>query len=133
MKKYVLLLAVVCCVAFANAQINGIVRDDKSKAISNASVSLKRGKDSSIVKLSVTSADGKYRFVNIKEGKYFISISHVGFNPKKSNLFEVSGSGEVTVPEISISKQEGKLNEVTITAVKPMVEVKADKIILTVA
>jgi iron complex outermembrane recepter protein len=133
MKRYLLLLVVVCCAAFVNAQeITGIVKDDKGKVIPNASVSLKRGKDSSVVKLGVTSAEGKYHFAGIKEGKYFVSISHVGFTSANSGFFEVSGSGQVTVPEVAITKQEGKLKEVTVTAAKPMVEVKADKIVLNV-
>jgi iron complex outermembrane recepter protein len=133
MKKYLLLLIVVC-VSFnlAAQQIDGTVKDDQGKPLANASIALKKTKDSSVVKLNITNAEGKYHFTHIGAGSYFVAITHVGYTTKTSGSIEVSGEGNVTIPEVTVPKQTGRLKEVTVTGNKPMVEVKADKTVLNV-
>jgi hypothetical protein len=113
-------------------QITGIVKDPQGKPIEKATISLLNGKDSSVAKLAITSTGGKYTFGALKNGQYLVSASHVGFVPVYSSRFEVSGSGNVTVPDIIIDKSTGDMKAVVVTAKKPMVEVKADKTILNV-
>ncbi len=110
-------------------KITGVVNDDQGKAIAKSTVSLLRAKDSSVVKLSVTGNDGNYTIV-AAAGKYLISVSHVGYSTMYAAPFEVAG--DVTVPVISLQKASSSLAGVTVTAQKPMIEVKADKIILNV-
>ena len=128
-----LAVILMAAVLHSNAQkITGIVKDEQNKGISGASASLKKAKDSSLVKLSVSNASGKYEFVNIPEGKYFVSLSHVGVGSQNSSVIEVSGSGDATVPEMVLSKAASNLNAVVVTSKKPMIEVRADKTILNV-
>jgi hypothetical protein len=49
-----------------------------------------------------------------------------------SPVFEVSGNGDVDVAIVSLTKVNGGLKDVVVTAQKPIVEVKADKTILNV-
>ena len=112
--------------------ISGVVKDAEGKNISNASISLHNAKDSSVAKLAVTDRDGKYEFKSVKSGKYFVSATYVGYRQKYSPAFEVSGSGDVSVPSFALSKASGNLQDVTVTARKPMIEVRADKTILNV-
>ena len=133
MRNLVLLLLCVFTGAITYAQqITGSIKDEQGKTLQGATVSLKRSKDSSIVKLGVTNSTGSYMFINIANGKYFINTSHVGYVIKNSPAFEVSGEGLVPVPEILLSKGSGTLKEVAITSEKPIIEVKADKTILNV-
>ena len=113
-------------------QVTGNVKDDQGKSLQSATVSLKRSKDSSVVKLAVTNSTGNYTFTNIATGKYFVNTSHVGYVIKNSPAFEVSGEGLVTAPELSLAKASAALKEVAITSLKPVIEVKADKTILNV-
>lgn len=112
--------------------ILGTVKDDQGKALNGASVSLRKAKDSALVKLAVSDASGKYQFNNIPAGNYFVTVSHVGSVPKNSGPVEVSGTGDVTIPEVSIVKASSNLKAVVVNSKKPMVEVKADKTILNV-
>ncbi|MFN8247540.1 MAG: TonB-dependent receptor [Ferruginibacter sp.] len=112
--------------------ILGTVKDDHGKALNGASVSLRKAKDSALVKLAVSDASGKYQFNNIPAGNYFVTVSHVGSVPKNSGTVEVSGAGDVTIPEVSIVKTSSNLKAVVVNSKKPMVEVKADKTILNV-
>ncbi|MBV9960746.1 MAG: TonB-dependent receptor, partial [Parafilimonas sp.] len=55
-----------------------------------------------------------------------------GYMFSYSPAFEVSGNGDVNVAAISLIKSSSNLKAVTVTAQKPIVEVKADKTILNV-
>jgi hypothetical protein len=56
----------------------------------------------------------------------------VGYTPVFSKVFEVSGTGNVQVPEMMMTKVSSELKAVVVSSQKPMVEVKADKTILNV-
>ncbi|MGB3162762.1 MAG: carboxypeptidase regulatory-like domain-containing protein, partial [Chitinophagaceae bacterium] len=112
-------------------QITGVVKDPQGKGLDKTTVSLLKAKDSSVVKLVVTSDKGRYTVSAPQAGSYLVSASYVGFQTAYSQPFELSGSG-ITIPDITISKAKGDLKEVTVTAKKQMIEVKADKTILNV-
>ncbi len=124
-------LATIMGSAVSAQTITGIVKDDQGKAVDKTTVSLLRAKDSSVVKLSVTDNEGKYKF-ETEAGQYLISASHVAYNTVYSSTVEVSGAGEVKAAELSLVKKEGSLQGVTVTTLKPMIEVKADKMIVNV-
>ena len=131
--KLLLTLIVVLTSFVAYAQkITGTVKDDQGKALSGATLTLQRAKDSSVVKLAATNSSGKYEFINIQPGKYFVSTSFVSYLNKRSPLFEVSGSGDMSVPELVLEKASTNLQDVTVTSKRPMIEVKADKTILNI-
>lgn len=133
MQKFFLLILSLSYFSFTQAQkILGIIKDDQGKAMSGASVALKKIKDSSVVKFAVTSSSGSYEFTPIQPGKYFVNSSFVGYSSKNSSSFELSGAGDVTAPEMILNKISGNLKEVVVTSGKPVVEVKADKTILNV-
>ncbi len=113
-------------------QISGIVKDQQGKGLDKSNVSLLNAKDSSVVKLAATTSEGKFSFNVVKEGRFLVSASFVGYQPVYSQPFEVSGSGNINLPELTLSKISGNLAEVTVTAKKPLVEVRADKTILNV-
>lgn len=117
--------------AFTQAQtITGLVTDDAKKPIKGASVTLHKAKDSSIVKIAVTNNDGIYTF-NTITGKYFISISNVGFTKYNTTVFEVAAN-DYNHPAITLTKSSKALGEVTVSSKKPMIEVKADKTIFNI-
>lgn len=134
MKKLILItLPLLFSAAITRAQqITGNVKDEQGKSLSGATVTLKKVKDSALVKLAATDAAGAYSFTAINAGNYFVAVSFIGRETKNSAAFEVSGSGNVTVPEIALAKASGNMKEVVVAARKPMIEVKADKTILNV-
>ncbi|OQP66932.1 TonB-dependent receptor [Niastella vici] len=134
MKKLILIaLPLLFCAAVTKAQqVTGNVKDDQGKALSGATVALKKVKDSALVKLAATNAGGQYTFTSINAGNYFVAVTYTGHVAKTSAAFEVSGAGDVTAPEITLTKTSGQLKEVVVAARKPIVEVKADKMILNV-
>jgi hypothetical protein len=113
-------------------QVTGSVKNDEGKAVEKATVSLLKAKDSSAVKLGITAKEGKYSLVVPQNGQYLISVTSVGYNSAYSKVIEISGSGAVSVPEITLNKSAGNLQNVAVVARKPIIEVKADKTILNV-
>jgi hypothetical protein len=132
MRNVIVLIICVMLAATVQAQnIAGNVKDDQGKNAASASVTLKKAKDSAVVKLGATNAQGHYEFPNIQPGKYFISVSHIGF-ASQLPAFETNEGGITTAPAVVLTKNSAGLKEVVVTSRKPIVEVKADKIILNV-
>lgn len=131
MRKALLSLAITCLFFTAvNAQkVTGTVKE-QGKGIEKSTVSLLRAKDSSVVKLAVTSADGQFTF-STASGSYLVYISHVGYDAYYSKPFEVNGS-DVNVGNLELTKANTNLGGVTVTSKRPMVEVRADKMIVNV-
>jgi iron complex outermembrane recepter protein len=111
--------------------ISGKVKDQQGKGLEKTTVSLLKAKDSSVVKLSVTNSDGSFKF-QAEAGQYLVSASHVAYAPLYSKVVEVSGSGDVSLGELGMTKKEAALQGVTVTSHKPMIEVRADKMIVNV-
>jgi iron complex outermembrane recepter protein len=131
MKNIIAGLLILFPFAAFSQSISGTVKDDQGKTLAGASVSLKKTADSSIIKIAVTGNSGDYNFPDIAPGKYFINTSFVGFATGNSPSFEHSGSS-TTAPAIVLFKINGDLKAVTVTATRPIVEVKADKTVLNV-
>ncbi len=131
--KFFLFLTVFGLSVFSvNAQkVTGTVQDEQNKAMVSTTVSLLKATDSTLAKLSTTDNSGNYSFDGVAAGKYFVSVTNIGYQPYLSSPFEVNGAS-VTVPVIKLLKAEATMEGVTVTARKPMVEVKADKTILNV-
>lgn len=130
--RILFLLLLTATTSFAQAQqVSGIAKDANGTPLNGATISLIKAADSSIVKLAVSKENGVYNFSNIKEGTYKVSASYVGYLPLISAAFSLAAS-DVTVAELKLNKIPSGLNNVTVTARRPMVEVKADKTILNV-
>jgi iron complex outermembrane recepter protein len=149
MKKILTLLAVVLTLSFVSrAQLNnspatsqellrgkitGKVIDGNTKTIESATISLLRAKDSSVVKMSVADKTGKFEFVDIAEGKYFVSISAVGHNKGFSDVIDLNASNlDITLKTIELVPQAKSMTGVTVTSKKPFIEQKAGKTLINV-
>ena len=113
-------------------KINGSIKDGQGNGINNATVSLLEAKDSSVLKLALTKADGQFSFDAINAGKYLVTTSHVGYNPVYSKAFDFDGINTISVPILVAEKMSKEIAGVTVNSKKPIVEVKADRTILNV-
>ena len=113
-------------------QVSGVTQDDGGKPLAGSSISLKKSKDSAVVKLALSNSTGQYEFTNIPAGFYFISFSHVGYTSRNSVIFETKEEAVTQLPATVLSRASADLKAVEVTSHKPPVEVRADKIILNV-
>lgn len=129
---FISVLCIIISIISQAQNVTGLVKDEQGKILSGASLTLKKAKDSSIVKIAATNTSGHYEFAGISQGRYFVTGTFVGHASKSSTPIEVSGSGDVAIPEMILNKSSGNLKEVVVTSTKPVIEIKADKTILNV-
>lgn len=98
-KLSIILLSVLFITATASAQkISGVIKDQQGKGLEKTTVSLLRGKDSSVIKLSVTDGDGRFSF-QTGSGEFLVNASHVAYSPSFSQLITVANA-DVSAGEI---------------------------------
>jgi iron complex outermembrane receptor protein len=131
MRILILLLGIITSLTLNAQQISGVVKDADGNPVVGTTISLLKDTGRTVVKLAVSKESGAYTFENIQPGKYRVSASHVGFSPAVSAVFQLAGES-VKAPELKLAKSSGQMNNVVITASKPIVEVKADKTVLNV-
>ncbi|MDB5200914.1 MAG: TonB-dependent receptor [Ferruginibacter sp.] len=138
MKQFLTLLALsgISLSSFAQSagKISGAIKDGgNQKIIDAASVSLLRAKDSSLVKLSVADKDGNFSFENVKEGSYLVLATSVGHTKVYSQPIQLTAtSTNAETGTLQLVPVDKKLSEVIVTAKKPFIERKLDKMILNV-
>ena len=96
-----------------------------------ASVMLMKAQDSTLVKGAITDDKGQFEIEGIANGKYYINVSIIGFKNFSSKAFDYAG-GDYTVDAIQLASLDQELQTVTVTASKPMIEVKADRTVFNV-
>jgi iron complex outermembrane receptor protein len=113
-------------------QISGSITDKQQKPLSGSTVALSNAKDSSIVKLGTSDKDGHFLFQNIRAGRYFIKVSHIGYTNVSGAVFDYDAKTAYSMPVLESAILSKELKAVVVSSQKPIVEVKADKTILNV-
>jgi iron complex outermembrane recepter protein len=115
------------------AKLSGKVSATNQPALSAATITLLKAKDSSVVKVSVSDAEGRYSFDNPRQGRYLLLVSAVGYEKQYSVPFTISADS--SMPELTtivLNPRSGNLNAVTVSARKPLVEQKIDRMVVNV-
>ena len=121
------------CIAQNNsASISGKVIDDRGSPTPSASVALFTSKDSSLNKVDITSNNGEFEMQGLKPGRYFLTVTSVGYKKGGSKSFELKEAQSYFLAPITLSTDHTKLTDVNVQTKKPMIEVTADKIIFNV-
>ncbi len=118
--------------SIAQSTINGKLTDNQKKPIKAATVSLLKLKDSSLVKTDVTNEEGRFEITTKLVGKFLLGYSAVGYAKQTSAPIELTGSTQLSMPNVLLVAEATQLKEVTVVSKKPMIEVKADKTIFNV-
>lgn len=127
-----LLMTTTQIFAQSKSTVNGNVQDHNGKALQSVTVSLLNAKDSSLVKADVTDSDGQFELSIVNEGNFLLSYTILGFEKKFSDRFELKPGKKHNAGTMSLAVAAKKLQDVTVTSRKPMIEVKADKTIFNV-
>lgn len=113
--------------------ISGIIVDDQNKPVDYVTVGLFKTSDSSLVKTALTTPEGKYEFVNIATGSYFIKATMMGYETYKSKPINlIATEPNLKLPNIKLISTSKTLNAVHISATKPLIERKTDKLVMNV-
>jgi hypothetical protein len=112
--------------------VSGKIIETAGENISGATVALLVALDSSLAKVGVSDENGIFELQNVKAGTYLLRVTMVGYENYKSNEILVEGAQNVKLPDITLLRNSTMLNDVTVTAQKPIIEVKADKTVFNV-
>lgn len=117
----------------AQTSIAGKVIDNRNTPVESATISLMNAKDSSVVKLAVSDKEGKYYFEGITYGDYFVTVSSVNFNSENSATFNISAniSNKILEP-VALQPRAKELTAVVISAKKPLIDQKIDRMVVNV-
>jgi hypothetical protein len=119
--------------AYAQGRVNGTVIDGNAKTLASATITLIKSSDSAIVKMSSADREGNFNFESIPFGTYMVSISAVGHGRELSPVFELSAATpQVTLKTIELVPQSKSMTGVTVTAKRPLIEQKTDRMIVNV-
>lgn len=133
MKKIFSFLSAILISLFSlgQAAIEGTVIGKDNLAISSATVSLLDGKDSSLLKISVTDKDGKYSIPYDSPGEFLVMASFVNYQPAYSDRLVFTGKNLNLAP-LKMIEEPSELAAVTLVKKKPLVEQKIDRMVVNV-
>jgi len=115
-----------------NARIIGRVMDEFKKPLEYVTLTLRRTVDSSFVMNALSDSAGRYQFAGIKMGDYKIKLSVLGYIQLTTASFNLNSKDRLTIPAIALKPLSETLSEVRITASRPLVETKSDRLIMNI-
>ncbi len=110
--------------------ISGTVVDSSNQPIPYANVIINTT-DQQLVKAGITDENGRFFITNIQSDTYTLVISSLGFLPYNQSI--TTTEENTSLDTITLKESTESLEEVKITAKKPIVEVKPDKTVFNVA
>ena len=129
----IVLTAISSQAQMRKGQVSGSVIDGSQKTVESATIALLRSTDSSTVKFSVADKGGKYIFENIGAGSYIVSVTAVGHQKGFSETFELNESNTgIAIKTIELVPLPKAMNAVTVTAKRPFIEQKIDRMVINV-
>lgn len=113
--------------------ITGTVNNAENIPIPAATVQLMKPAEKKLVKNAITDKVGVFTFDNIPAGDYALIITAVGFETKTIGNISVSAEKtNIEVPNVQMAVQSKSLNAVTVTAARPLIEQKIDRMVVNV-
>ncbi|MEI8054355.1 MAG: TonB-dependent receptor, partial [Bacteroidota bacterium] len=116
-----------------STDVTGKTVSDTNNPLSFVTVSLLKKSDSTLLKVAVSNESGTFYFENIAYGNYLLKFTNVGHEQIFISLDSIQFFYKsIDLKNIVLKKSVQSLTTHTIIAKKPMIEVKADKMIFNV-
>lgn len=115
----------------AQCALGGSVSDSLGNGQAFVTIALFRA-DSQLYKGELTNGQGEFCFSNISKGRYYLSISTIGFSNYQSALFEYDSLSPLTLAPILLHNQGIDLDEIAVSTIKQPIEFKGGNITVNV-
>ncbi len=136
MKKLIylfsLLLYSITVSTAQNGTVTGQIIDEEGIPLEYANILILNAADSTLYKGGLSEEEGKYILDRIADGSYLIHSTMIGFGNAYSESFKITNSNTIEIPTLKLTNGI-EIDQVTVTAKKPFIELKADKMIVNVA
>jgi hypothetical protein len=142
MKKLLSFIAFALYAGVSTAQITiqGKITDEKDAPLPFVSVALLSAKDSLLVKGALTDESGNFNIPfpiesgqASSEGNFIILATSVGFEKNYSQKFSLKADSKTATVDFKMKEASKLLKEAVVTASRPFLEQKADRLIVNVA
>ncbi|MET1260200.1 TonB-dependent receptor [Flagellimonas sp. DF-77] len=111
--------------------ITGELKTESGEAIPYAAITLNSPLDSSLVKATISSEEGLFVLKGMPSSEYLLTVKALGFSDYRKKI-EFYVESNLVLGELILTSNTENLEEVTVTAEKPMVQVLADKTVFNV-
>jgi len=115
-----------------NSEVVGTLSDPSKLEVLYASVTLLQN-DSNIVNGAISTASGDFKIEGVAPGNYKLRIGHLEYETYTTETFTVLKDEIKVIPNITLKTSVNNLGEVAVTYRKPLIEIKADKLIFNVS
>jgi outer membrane receptor protein involved in Fe transport len=119
-----------CFISNAQAPITASIKGTAIDSLSKKGqdyITAALKKDNETVKTALTNADGTFELKKVAPGKYTLILVAMGYNSKTIPV-EVKENKVYDLGKIILASQSNKLNEVSVTAAKPIIKQEIDRI-----
>ncbi len=105
------------------------VMDERSAPLEGVTIQLIRENDKKLVKADITDASGSASFTGLKNGEYYLKLSHTGHEPHQTGVYAVPTSGRKTINMLPASST---LGAVKVVSARPFVQRTQGKVLINV-
>ncbi|MHA4847583.1 outer membrane beta-barrel protein [Flavitalea antarctica] len=117
----------------AQSTVHGDVKDTAGLPVPAANILLLRAIDSVLVKGTVSLASGEFSFMDVPAGRYLTTATCAGYLQTYSSTFDVKNSDlQKHLGTIRLTENKLDLKAVVVSARKPLLEQKIDRLIVNV-
>jgi len=108
--------------------VTGEVFERSGEPLVTATIGIRAAADSSLVTGTVTDASGSFVIDRLRPGRYFAEISFVGFEPVRSEIFEITpGNTRVELGAVTLRTDAAELEGVQVVAERAEVAFEIDR------
>ena len=130
-------LAILSLPAFSYAQsgtasLSGRLLDSGDEPVAFANVALYASGDSTLVKVEITDEDGAFHLVSLSPGCYWLDLSYVGMAPLVTEAMTLRANEDRELSPLHLQASSNDLDEVVVTAERPLLELKADRMVFNI-
>jgi iron complex outermembrane recepter protein len=123
-------LALFTSVFSQEYQLSGQLKSASNETVPYATVVLKSVTDTSLIKAELANENGNFTFKKLPSGNYLLNVTSIGYKKIEARAIAIT-SENIQLGDV-VLYEDNALAEVTVTASKPMIEVKPDKTIFNV-
>jgi hypothetical protein len=118
--------------AQSRSSLSGRTTDVSGKPVPYVNLALKKASDSSVVKLAVSLENGRFSFVSVLPGKYFVEASFLGYRRLRRAIPAFEEGETPELGDLILEPSDVQLKEVEILATKSFLVVEPDKLVVRV-
>ena len=128
----VLFLCVIMLSSVAGNAIKGTIADENKRPVEFANILLHQHGNTDFLNGATSDSLGQFSLDALKDGNYFLEVVYVGYKTDTITDIQLENNAIKDVGEIALKLEENTLKGVEISASRPTIERKADRIVYNV-